>query len=306
MAENSINEGKIMASTYQYGKSKRSMERFLRRLPGRTALYTAMALLSIIFGLPLIWMISTSLKTGPEAFRLPPDFIPNPIVWMNYINGLSYLPFIKFILNTMIITLPRIVGAVGVSALVAYGFSRIEWDGRDTLFFICVATMVIPFAVTMIPLYLLFHHFGWIGTYLPLIVPSMFAEPYFIFLLRQFFMGIPQELSDAARVDGCSELMIFWQIILPLSKPVLAVVALFQFMWTWGDYMGPLIYLNDPNKFTVSLGLYQFGISWRGATLDRYTWFMAAITAMTLPVLILFFLVQRTFIEGISLTGLKG
>jgi len=295
-----------MAITYQQDEKKRYTRRFFRQLPGRTALYTIMILLSLVFGLPLIWMISTSLKTGPEAFRVPPDFIPNPIVWMNYVNGLTYLPFIRYIFNTLVIAIPRILGAVAVSALVAYGFSRIEWDGRDTLFFICVATMVIPFAVTMIPLYLMFHHFGWVGTYLPLIVPSLFAEPYFIFLLRQFFMGIPQELSDAARVDGSSEFMIFWKIILPLSKPVLAVVALFQFMWTWGDYMGPLIYLNDPNKFTVTLGLYLFGNSWRGATLDRYTWFMAAITTMTLPVLIVFFLVQRTFIEGISLTGLKG
>ena len=284
----------------------RARQRFLKGLPNKTLLYATLVLCSIIFGLPLIWMISTSLKPGAEAFRFPPNFIPNPIVWENYIKGLTYLPFIKYILNTLIIIIPRTVGAVGVSALVAYGFSRIEWDGRDILFFICLATMVIPFAVTMIPLYLLFHHLGWIGTYLPLIVPSLFAEPYFIFLIRQFFMGIPQELSDAARVDGCSEFMIFWQIILPLSKPVLAVVALFQFMWTWGDYLGPLIYLNDPNKFTVSLGLVQFGSNWRGATLDRYVWFMAATTAMTLPVLIVFFLVQRMFIEGISLTGLKG
>jgi multiple sugar transport system permease protein len=288
-----------------YNKN-RARQRFLKELPNKTVLYFILVSCSIIFGLPLIWMISTSLKPGSDAFVFPPNFIPHPVVWENYVKGLTYLPFGKYILNTLIIIIPRTIGAVVVSALVAYGFSRIEWDGRDTLFFICVATMVIPFAVTMIPLYLMFHRFGWIGTYLPLIVPSLFAEPYFIFLIRQFFMGIPQELSDAARVDGCSEFMIFWQIILPLSKPVLAVVALFQFMWTWGDYMGPLIYLNDPNKFTVSLGLVQFGSSWRGATLDRYVWFMAAITAMTLPVLIVFFLVQRTFIEGISLTGLKG
>jgi multiple sugar transport system permease protein len=166
--------------------------------------------------------------------------------------------------------------------------------------------MIIPYAVTMIPLYLLFNRLGWVGGYLPLIIPSFFGEPYFIFLLRQFFMGIPQELSDAARVDGCSEIMIFIKIILPLSKPALAMVALFTFMGTWGDYLGPLIYLNDPDKYTVSLALYQFGANWRGSNLDRYTWFMASISAMTLPVLLLFFLVQRTFIEGISLTGLKG
>jgi len=282
------------------------IQRYLKKLPGKVILYSLMLLFSAIFSLPLIWLVSTSLKTGAEAFRIPPNLIPDPVVWSNYIKGLSYLPFGKYILNTFTIAIPRIVGSVIVCAVVAYGFSRIEWDGRDGLFFVCVATMIIPYAVTMIPLYLLFNRLGWVGGYLPLIIPSFFGEPYFIFLLRQFFMGIPQELSDAARVDGCSEIMIFIKIILPLSKPALAMVALFTFMGTWGDYLGPLIYLNDPDKYTVSLALYQFGANWRGSNLDRYTWFMASISAMTLPVLLLFFLVQRTFIEGISLTGLKG
>ncbi len=280
--------------------------RYLKTIPGKILLYSLLFALSLIFALPLIWLVSTSLKEGAEAFKIPPDLIPDPVVWMNYIYGLTYMPFGKYILNTMIITIPRIFGCVIVSALVAYGFSRIQWDGRDSLFFVCVATMIIPYAVTMIPLYLLFNKLGWVGSYLPLIVPSLLGEPYFIFLLRQFFLGIPQELSDAARVDGCSELMIFWQIILPLSKPALAMVALFTFMGTWGDYMAPMIYITDPDKYTVSLALYQFGASWRGSNLDRYTWFMAAISAMTLPILFLFFFVQRSFIEGISLTGLKG
>lgn len=297
-----------MAVTAEYHPQGRSAlrRRWLRELPGKIAVYGLSVSLSAVFALPLVWLVSTSLKTGDQAFRVPPALIPAPIVWDNYIKGLTYLPFGRYLVNTVQIIIPRLFGAVFVSAVVAYGFSRIEWNGRDALFFVCVATMVIPYAVTMIPLYLLFHRLGWVGSYLPLIVPQLFAEPYYIFLLRQFFMGIPQELSDAARVDGCSESVIFWRIILPLSKPVLAVVALFQFMWTWGEYLGPLIYISDPNKLTVSLALFQFGSSWRGATLDRYAWFMAATAAMTLPVLVIFFLVQRAFIEGISLTGLKG
>ena len=279
--------------------------KWIRGVPGQAAIYALALLLSAVFALPLIWLVSTSLKTGSQAFRMPPQFIPNPVVLDNYVKGLTYLPFGRYMLNTMIIIVPRIAATLLVCSLVAYGFSRIEWDGRDALFFVCVGTMVIPFAVTMIPLYLLFHRIGWVGTYLPLIVPQLFADPYYVFLLRQFFMGIPGELSDAARVDGCGEAGIFWRIILPLSRPVLAVVALFQFMYSWGEYLGPLIYISDPKKLTVSLALVQFGSAWRGATLDRYTWFMAAATAMTLPVLVIFFLVQRTFIEGISLTGLK-
>ncbi len=287
-------------------RRRTATRRWIRGLPGQTALYAISLLLSLAFALPLIWLVSTSLKTGSQAFRVPPQFIPNPLVLENYVKGLTFMPFGRYALNTMIIILPRLAATILVSSLVAYGFSRIEWDGRDALFFVCIGTMVIPYAVTMIPLYLLFHRVGWVGTYLPLIVPHLFADPYYVFLLRQFFMGIPGELSDAARVDGCGEAGIFLRIILPLSKPVLAVVALFQFMYSWGEYLGPLIYINDPKKLTVSLGLVQFGSSWKGATLDRYTWFMAAAAAMTLPILVIFFLVQRTFIEGISLTGLKG
>jgi multiple sugar transport system permease protein len=281
-------------------------KRWLIKLPQQIMLYGLLLLCSMIFSLPLIWLISTSLKTGAEAFRMPPIFIPDPIVWSNYVNGLSYLPFGHYILNTFTIAIPRIVASVIVSALVAYGFSRIQWDGRDILFIVCVSTMIIPFAVTMIPMFMFFNRLHWVGGYLPLIVPAFFGEPFYIFLIRQFFMGIPQELSDAARVDGCSELMIFLKIILPMSIPALSMVALFQFMGTWGDYLGPMIYLSDPNKYTVSLALVRFGTNWRGSSLDRYTWFMAAITAMTLPILLLFFLTQRTFIEGIALTGLKG
>ncbi|MGQ9683175.1 MAG: carbohydrate ABC transporter permease [Anaerolineae bacterium] len=280
--------------------------RALRALPGRILFYCLMLLLSALFALPLVWLLSTSLKTGSQAFRMPPEFIPNPVVLRNYVDGLTFLPFSRYVANTLLLAAPRLFGAVFVSALVVYGFSRIEWDGRDAVFFLCVATMIIPYAVTMIPQYILFHRLGWVGGYLPLFVPSLFAEAYYIFLLRQFFMGIPSELSDAARVDGAGDGLILWRIILPMARPALAVVALFQFMWTWSEYLGPLIYLSDRAKYTVTLGLSKFGGDWKGATLDRYTWFMAATASMTVPILVLFFFVQRSFIEGISLTGLKG
>ncbi len=300
--ERVIKSGANLARVRRSSRRRRT----LREIPAQVLLYAVVLFLCVAFALPLVWLVSTSLKTGTQAFKVPPEFIPHPIVWSNYVKGLTFLPFPRYIANTLLLTAPRLAGAVIVSSLVAYGFSRIEWDGRDTVFFFCVATMIIPYAVTMIPQYILFHRLGWVGGYLPLFVPSLFAEPYYIFLLRQFFMGIPTELSDAARVDGAGEITIFSRIILPMARPALAVVSLFTFMGTWGDYMGPLIYLNDKAKFTVTLGLNQFAGGWRGATLDRYTWFMAATTAMTIPILVIFFLVQRSFIEGISLTGLKG
>jgi multiple sugar transport system permease protein len=269
-------------------------------------LYTTALIFSVIFSLPLIWLLSTSLKTGQQAFVIPPELIPDPFVFSNFFNGVTFIPVGKAIINTLTIAVPRILGSTLACAIVAYGFSCLDWDGRDALFFICISTMVVPYAVVMIPIYIFFSRINWVGTYLPLIAPYVLGEPYYIFLIRQFFMGIPCELRDAARVDGCSEFQIFWRVILPLAKPVLAVVVLFQFMWIWGDYMEPLIYITNPDKFTISLSIYQAGATWRGANLDRYPWFMAAITTTTLPILGLFFLVQRTFIEGIALTGLKG
>jgi multiple sugar transport system permease protein len=281
-------------------------KKLARIILANIVLYTLALTLSLIFALPLIWLVSTSLKTGAQAFRLPPELIPNPFVFSNYINGLTFIPIGNAVLNTLLVAVPRILGSLVACSLVAYGFSCVEWDGRDTLFFICISTMVIPYAVVMIPLYIFYNRLGWVGTFAPLIVPYLFGEPYYIFLIRQFFMGIPCELRDAARVDGSSELSIFIKIILPLAKPVLSVVMLFQFMWIWSDYLEPLIFLENPALYTVSLALHHFGANWKGADLDRYPWFMAAITAATIPVLVLFFFVQRTFIEGISMTGLKG
>jgi multiple sugar transport system permease protein len=265
--------------------------------------YGTLAFFAAFFILPWVWMISTSLKNPQELVMWPPIWIPDPIRWDNYVQAFSQADLGRYILNTLSIALPSVLGAVLSNALVAYGFSRVRWPGRDAVFAIVLATLILPGFVTFIPLYIIFSRLDWINTYLPLIVPVFLANPFFIFMLRQFFLGLPVELSDAAKVDGASELEIFWKIILPLAKPALAVVALFQFIGSWNDYFGPLIYLNDTELFTVSLGIANM----RGTYgFMNYAWIMAATVITVLPIVILFFFAQRTFIEGIALTGLKG
>ena len=224
--------------------------------------------------------------------------------WGNFaaaVRAMEYFP--SYLRNTLVLCFLTVVGTVFSSALAAYGFARISWAGRDKVFLLALATMMIPFPVTMVPLYALFKSLGWIGTLKPLWVGSFFAGAFNVFLLRQFFRTIPQDLSDAARIDGCSEFRIFWQIMLPLCKPALMVVGLFQFMYTWNDFLGPLIYLTDQKDFTLALGL-QFFQSQHGGT--EWHYLMAASTLIVLPIIVLFFFTQRTFIEGISMTGVKG
>jgi len=267
------------------------------------AKYLALVLFSAFFILPWVWMISTSLKNPQELAVWPPIWIPHPPRWDNYVQAFAQAEFARFFLNTLKIALPSVIGALISNALVAYGFSRVRWPGRDTVFAIVLATMILPGFVTFIPLYIVFHRLGWINTYAPLVVPVFLANPFFVFLLRQFFMGLPTELSDAARVDGASELGTFWMVILPLAKPALAVVALFQFIGSWNDYFGPLIYLSDKSLYTVSLGIANMRGSYG---FNNYAWIMAATVMSIVPIIVLFFFAQRTFIEGIALTGLKG
>jgi multiple sugar transport system permease protein len=275
-----------------------------RRVMGRILLYTVVAVLSLLFALPFLWMLSTSLKNDPQTYHVPPIWIPNPVRLINYPEAMQAQPFGAFFLNTLKYAIPTTFGAIISAALVAYGFSRIRWWGRDTIFFICLATLMIPFQVTMIPLYVLFKNLGWINTYYPLVVPSFFGGAYYIFLLRQFFLTIPSDLSDAAEVDGASELDIFWRIILPLAKPALAVVGLFQFMGAWNDYLGPLIYLSNQALYPIALGLQLFQSQFAQKLVWPYL--MAASTVTILPVVLLFFFAQRTFVEGVAITGLKG
>lgn len=222
--------------------------------------------------------------------------------WENYSEAVSKIPFWLYTRNTLWLCVLMVIGVTISSAVVAYGFSRVEWPGRDAVFLVVLATMMIPFPVTMIPLYSLFRHLGLIGTMAPLWLPAFFGNAFFIFLLRQFFRTIPQDLSDAARIDGCGEWRIFWNVIRPLATSALTVVAIFQFIETWNDFLGPFIYLTDQNQFTLSLGL-QFFQSKHGGT--DWHHLMAASTLVTLPVITLFFVAQRTFIEGISMTGMK-
>lgn len=278
----------------------RRVTQFLNRF----GLYLVIIVLSITFALPLIWMISTSIKTDPQVYRVPPIWVPNPMRFQNYVDVWTRRPFGLWFLNTMRYVIPSTIGVVVASTLVAYSFSRIRWWGRDVLFFFCIATMMIPFQVQMIPLYIIFRNLGWINSYKPLVIPPFFGNPYFIFLLRQFFLTIPQDLSDAARVDGASEIGILLRIILPLAKPALAVVGLFQFMNAWNDYLGPLIYINTEKLFPLALGLQSMRSSFQEALVWPYL--MAASTLIVAPIIIIFFITQRTFVEGITLTGVKG
>ena len=273
-------------------------------------LHLALILLSVAFLFPLLWMISTSLKPITETMQVPPRWIPSKIQWFNYrdaaMNGadqLGYIPFLYYARNTLLICLLCVAGAVTSNALVAYAFARLKWKGQNLLFNLTLATMMIPFPVTMVPTFGLFRNLGWIGTFRPLWVPAWFGSAFFIYLLRTFFRTIPFELSEAAKIDGCSEWQIFRLVILPLAKPALSVVALFTFMGTWNDFLGPLLYLQDQQFFTLSLGL-QFYQSQHGGT--QWHLLMAASTIVVTPVIVLFFFAQKQFIQGIAVTGLKG
>lgn len=264
--------------------------------------HAALIVLSVMFLIPFFWMVSGSLKTGPDLNAFPVIWFPSTLTLENYIAGLQVFPFGRYLLNTLIICVFSMIGAVLSSSFVAYGLSRIEWKWRTPLFVILLSTLMVPFYVTMVPLFTMFRELGWTNTYLPLIVPHFFGVPFFIFLLRQFFLSIPKEMSESARLDGANELVIYWKIILPLAKPALAAVALFQFLASWNDLLGPLIYLSDADSYTLSLGLTFF----RGEYATQFGPLMAASTVVVIPVIVVFFFAQRTFIQGITLTGVKG
>lgn len=286
-----------------------------RSLKGQQRAYSvlthaALLALSALFILPLIWMIGTSLKAADEVLKAPPTFLPKDWLIGNYpeafsynADALGYLPFLVYARNTLVLCLLVVSGAVLSNSIVAYAFARLRWPGRDIAFGLTLATMMVPFPVLMVPLFGLFRDFGWIGTFKPIWVPAWFGAAFSIFLLRQFFRTIPFELTEAAKLDGCSEWGIFSRIVLPLSKPALIVVGLFSFLSTWNDFLGPLIYLTHQHTFTLSLGL-QFYQSQQGGT--QWHLLMAASAMVVAPVILLFFFAQRYFIKGISMTGIKG
>jgi multiple sugar transport system permease protein len=272
--------------------------------------HLVLIVLSIIFVTPLLWMISTSLKTEALAMQEKPVWIPPHFEWHNYWDAiaynresLGYIPFLVYARNTVVLCVLVVTGTVFSNALVAYAFARLKWWGRDVAFAATLATMVVPFPIVMVPLFGLFRDLGWVGTYRPLWIPAWFGSAFSIFLLRQFFRGIPFELSEAATIDGCSEWRIFKDVVLPLAKPALGVVALLSFLATWNDFLGPLIYLDDQKTFTLSLGLQAYQSKGAGT---EWSLLMAASTMVIAPIIVLFFFAQRLFIQGIALTGLKG
>lgn len=267
--------------------------------------------LSFLFLVPFFWMLSTSLKDVRDLFDT--RWIPSRLAWENYTDAFSFGMWRRWTINTVIITAVSVVGTLLSTSLVAYSFARLRWPGRDLLFSLVLATMMLPGIVTMIPQFILYSKlpaFGfqgsrvWIDTFLPLTVPAFTGNAFYIFLLRQFMRGIPMELSEAARIDGASELRIWRSIVMPLTKPALAAIAIFTFQFTWEDFMGPLLYLQREEMYTLQLGLRQFEFAAGGA--PAWNWLMAASLVVMMPVVVIFLLFQRYFIEGVTLTGMGG
>jgi ABC-type glycerol-3-phosphate transport system permease component len=270
---------------------------------GTLLLYAALIAGGLLFVFPFYWLVTTSVKSNTQLFLFPPALVPNPVELFHYSDALKTVPLLPtYFLNTAMLTVLNVVGAMFSCTLVAYAFARYNVPGSRILFAVLLATMMLPGQVTMIPVFLVFRDLGWIGTFRPLWVPAFFGNAFLIFLLRQFFSSIPAELFDAAKIDGCSEFGQYWRIMLPLCKPALTTLAIFQFQWTWNDFLGPLIYISTQNHKTIALGLQDFyktnSVEWQQL--------MAASTLMVLPVVLLFFFLQRYFIEGIALTGIKG
>ncbi len=269
---------------------------------GQVVTYIVLIAGAVIFALPFLWMVSTSLKLPADVAKPGFNLIPSQLVWSNYPKALTIMPFQLYLLNTLKVTVLSVIGTLLSSAIVAYAFARLRAPGRDWLFYIMLATVMLPAEVTMIPRFAIFRSLGWYDTLLPLIVPAFFGSAFYIFLIRQFFLTIPKDLEDAAKIDGCSPLRTFWQIFMPLSKPVLVTVAVFSFVAHWNDFMTPLIYLNRVDKRTLALGLATFQDVW-GVDIVSL---MAASTAVLIPVLIIFFLAQRYFVQGVVMSGIKG
>jgi ABC-type glycerol-3-phosphate transport system permease component len=274
--------------------------------PGMALIYVILIAGVAVTITPLLWTVSTSLKTVRQLSAWPPEWIPNPVAWSNYSEALTMLPFGRYFLNTMVLVVAAEFGALITCSFVAYGFARLDFPGREPLFLLLISTMLMPYIVRLVPLFVFYGEIGWLGTYLPLAVPDLLGRnAFYIFLLRQFFRGIPDDLSDAARIDGANDFRIWWSIVMPLSKPVLATVGIFAFQSTWDDFLGPLIYMaQNPDMRTLAVGLYQFRNSPGGENLMPYL--MAVSTVMMLPILFIFGFGQRYLVRGVTMSGLKG
>jgi len=283
------------SSTFERTKKLRQIRHML--LVYALALPTA-----IIFVLPFLWMLSTSFKASNEIFIFPPRWIPDTLHFENYTEALALAPFDLYLKNTLFVTLNNVLGNLISCTLAAYAFARLQARGKNILFLLMLATIMLPYWVTLIPQYVLFSSIGWTNSFLPLTVPPWFGWPFFIFLLRQFFMTLPKELEEAARLDGASTLGILWHIIVPLSKPALATVAVLAFIGNWNNFLGPLIYLRDEDLHTLAIAVQRF----RGSYGNLYYHYMMAVAVLVvIPVIAIFFIAQRFLIKGIVMTGLK-
>lgn len=272
--------------------------KLIRRVP----VYILLGSCLILFIGPFLWIVSTSFKQDSQLFTDPLSLLPHPLVWSNYPDAIERSSFWNLLKNTVVVTFFTTLGVVVTCPLVAYSLAKLRWKGRSVLFAVTISVMMVPTQVTMIPEFILFHKLGWIGTILPIIIQPVFGVPVYIFMLRQFFLGLPTELQEAARIDGASELRIYAQIMLRAALPAVLSAGLFQFMSSWNDFLGPLLYLNDPAQYTLSLGLQQF----QSDETMEWSLLMAASICMTLPLVVLYFLLQKTFIQGITFTGIKG
>ena len=300
MAENNVSAASLAAAPSV--RRPASKYRLLKVVRTKILPHAALILASIVFTFPFVWLIGTSLKSPQDLAKLPPDIFPRIFRWANYSDAITYIPFVRYTLNTLYVAAMSIIGQLFGATLVAYSVSLVDWRGKRITFGAILATMMIPVQVTMVPVYIIYHKLGLIGTYWPLILPTFTGAPMYIFLLRQFYLSIPTSLLAAAKIDGASDVRIFLQIILPLTKPAITSVGVVTFFYTWSDFFSPLIYLNNQSKYTLTLGLTGF----LGQHTVEWNMLMAASALFTIPVIIIFFIAQKQFIEGIIMTGLKG
>ncbi len=275
-----------------------------RRAASALAKHIVLIAVSIVFLVPFYWMVTSALKDNSQIFAFEPQWWPDPVRWDNFPTAMNFpgFPYLRLLGNSVFYATAVTIGTVFSCAAIGYGFARLRFPGRDLLFGITLATLMIPPIVTFIPTYMLFAAAGLTGSYAPLIIPRFLGDAFYIFMLRQFFRGIPADLSDAARIDGASEFRIFWEIMLPLVRPALIVVAVFSILYTWHDFFGPLIYLQDPMSYPLSLGLYAF----RSQRAMEWALIMTGATLTVLPLIFVFLFTQRYFIRGVAMTGLKG
>ncbi len=288
--------------------SRRPLSRVLasktwqRRINAFAALLLLVGLAALFIVIPIGWMAVTALKERGQIFAWPPEYWPNPVRWQNFTDVMTQLPFLRFAANSLVISLLNIIGRVISCSIVAFAFARLRFPGRNFLFLLLLSTLMIPSQITLLPQFALFQRLGWVGTYLPLIVPSFFGNAFFIFLMRQYIMTIPRDLDEAARIDGASTWDVFFRIILPLCIPPLVVIAVLTFLWTWNDFLQPLIYISDYNSYTIQLGLNML----KGRYNIQWNLIMAGSLVAVVPCILIYFFTQKYLIGGIASVGIKG